>query len=130
MDGLTLIHEAESAGLKLEAKGDRLIIRGPKDAVGIVRKISKHKREVLDALNPDWAADARKLIGWCADPAMRQDLMDRYEERAAIFEFMQGHSTHGAEMLAFGDLLVELLRLGIDRPHSLDHFQEPHKPTD
>lgn len=35
MDGLTLIREARSAGLKLTADGDKLVIRGPRQAEAV-----------------------------------------------------------------------------------------------
>jgi hypothetical protein len=50
MDGLTLLRRAHEAGLRVEAAGDRLLIRGPKRAESVVRLIAEHKAQVLKAL--------------------------------------------------------------------------------
>jgi hypothetical protein len=58
MDGLTLLHRARAAGLRIEAAGDMLKIRGPRRAEPFVRLLAEHKSEVLAALAP-CATDAR-----------------------------------------------------------------------
>ena len=50
MGALTLIEEARSAGLKLRAEGDRLVIRGPKSAERIVQALLDRKAEILPFL--------------------------------------------------------------------------------
>ncbi len=50
MDGLTLLQSARDAGLRVEATGDKLLIRGPKHAEPVVRLIAEHKAMVLAAL--------------------------------------------------------------------------------
>jgi hypothetical protein len=50
MDGLTLLQSARDAGLRVEAAGDKLLIRGPKHAEPVVRLIAEHKAMVLAAL--------------------------------------------------------------------------------
>jgi hypothetical protein len=50
MDGLTLLRRAYEAGLRVEASGDKLVIRGPKRAESVVRLLAEHKAEVLEAL--------------------------------------------------------------------------------
>jgi hypothetical protein len=50
MDGLTLLEEARGAGLRVAAEGDRLVIRGPKTAEPVARRLLAHKAEVLAAL--------------------------------------------------------------------------------
>jgi hypothetical protein len=50
MDGLTLLRRAHDVGLRLEAAGDKLVIRGPKRAEPVVKLLAQHKREVLAAL--------------------------------------------------------------------------------
>jgi hypothetical protein len=50
MELVNLLERADSAGLTLEARGDRLIVTGPEEAEPIVRELSEHKAEVLDAL--------------------------------------------------------------------------------
>ncbi|MGD0316368.1 MAG: hypothetical protein ABSB37_10535 [Xanthobacteraceae bacterium] len=50
MDGLTLLRRAHDVGLRLEASGDKLVIRGPKRAEPVVRLLAEHKAAVLAAL--------------------------------------------------------------------------------
>ena len=50
MDVLKLLTEARSAGLTVEAQGDRLIVKGPKQATVIVKELGEHKAEVMAAL--------------------------------------------------------------------------------
>ena len=57
MDGLSLLQEASSAGLKVRAEGDRLTIRGPRRAEAVARRLIRHKAEVLAALDPRYAND-------------------------------------------------------------------------
>ncbi len=57
MDGLALLRRAYDVGLRLEANGDKLVIRGPKHAEPVVRLLAEHKAEVLAAL-----ADTAELL--------------------------------------------------------------------
>ena len=50
MDGLTLLRQAEQVGLRVEAAGNQLKIRGPKRAEPVVRLLAENKCEVLRAL--------------------------------------------------------------------------------
>jgi hypothetical protein len=50
MDGLTLLRRAHDAGLRVEAAGDKLLIRGPKRAAPVVKLLAEHKAVVLAAL--------------------------------------------------------------------------------
>jgi len=50
MDGLTLLSEATAAGLTIRVDGDRLVIRGPKTADAVARRLLEHKPEVVAAL--------------------------------------------------------------------------------
>ena len=50
MDGLSLLRRARDAGLRVEAAGDKLLIRGPKRAEPVVKLLAEHKPEVLAAL--------------------------------------------------------------------------------
>lgn len=53
MDGVTaLLTEAQAAGLRVRAEGDRLVIRGPKRAEPLALKLIEHKAEVLRLLAP------------------------------------------------------------------------------
>ena len=50
MDVLTLLRRAHAVGLRLEAAGDKLLIRGPKLAEPVVKLLAEHKLEVQAAL--------------------------------------------------------------------------------
>lgn len=50
MDGLSLLAEARRAGLRLEVDGDRLMIRGPRRAEPIARRLIEAKPAVVEAL--------------------------------------------------------------------------------
>ena len=62
MDGLTLLAEARAAGLSVEAQGARMVIRGPKRAEPVARRLIEHKLEVMFALRV--AAFQRRLREW------------------------------------------------------------------
>ena len=70
MDGLTLLSEAGAAGLTILAAGDRLIIRGPKSADVVARRLLAHKAMVLAALtagNGNTTPANPTRIGSCVD---------------------------------------------------------------
>ena len=67
MDGLILLIEARAAGLIVLADGDRLVIRGPKSADAVARRLLAHKAMVLAALTfADWVLrpDCHGRMGW------------------------------------------------------------------
>ena len=55
MDGLTLLREAESAGLQVHAEGDKLVVEGPKSAEPIALRLIEHKADVLPLVQPKTA---------------------------------------------------------------------------
>lgn len=50
MDGLALLTEARAAGLCVAAEGGRLVIRGPRRAEAMARRLMEHKGDVMTAL--------------------------------------------------------------------------------
>jgi hypothetical protein len=51
MDDVTgLLQEARAAGLRVEADGDRLVVRGPKAAEPVALKLGAHKPAIMAAL--------------------------------------------------------------------------------
>jgi len=50
MEGLTLLREAQEAGLRIAVVGDSLEIVGPKSAAPIVERIRQRKAEIMAAL--------------------------------------------------------------------------------
>jgi hypothetical protein len=65
MDGLTLLQEARTAGLTVEADGERLRIRGPRGAKDLAQRLLANKSQVLAAqlvtsCFTAWAVTGRK----------------------------------------------------------------------
>ena len=50
MDVVALLLRARDAGLRVEPAGDKLVVRGPRNAEPVVKLLAKHKVEVLAAL--------------------------------------------------------------------------------
>ena len=50
MDAVTLLLHAQNAGLRVERAGDKLLVRGPRQAEPVVKLLAEHKAEVLAAL--------------------------------------------------------------------------------
>ena len=50
MDALALLRRAKEAGLLVEPAGDKLLVRGPKNAEPVVKLLAEYKAEVLAAL--------------------------------------------------------------------------------
>ena len=71
MDCLKLLTEAQQAGLKVAAEGDRLVIRGPKSAGHIAEALISRKREIMELLSRQeskptavWTAEEKQLVAW------------------------------------------------------------------
>jgi hypothetical protein len=61
-----------------------------------------------------WSTMAREAVAYCEDPGLRQDMRDLFEETAATLEYEQGLKRSDAEAQAFGTIVFEMLRHGID----------------
>jgi hypothetical protein len=90
MDGLSLLHQARVAGLRVQAAGNALKITGPRRAEHLVKLLAEHKSAVLAALAPD----ARS--GW----------QERYEALIVLWSSRQ-RSSEEAHRLAWADLQNE-----------------------
>ncbi len=64
MGAVTLLQEAEAAGLSVRVEGDRLGVRGPESAGAIAERLLDHKAEVLKVLSAEWDAEMLTLIRW------------------------------------------------------------------
>ncbi len=64
MGVMSLLQEAEAAGLAVRVEGDRLVVRGPKSAGAIAERLLDHKAEVIEALSAEWDAEMLTLIRW------------------------------------------------------------------
>lgn len=69
MGGVTLLAEARSAGLRVRAEGERLVIEGPRAAAPLAERLTAQKGKVLHALmaerrDPaaDWWADSPAAV--------------------------------------------------------------------
>jgi hypothetical protein len=83
MDGVALLAEAHTAGFQVHAEGERLIVRGPKRLAALAQHLLNHKAAILE-------------------------LLELFEERAAIIEYDGGLSRLDAEQLAWTCLLETL----------------------
>jgi hypothetical protein len=88
MDGLMLLRRAGKAGLAVKTEGDKLVIRGPKNAEPVARLLIENKPTVVAAL-ADWGA--------------------RHREALAYWGAL--HPTAEAAQLAWGELLSRWHRL-------------------
>jgi hypothetical protein len=100
MVGLSLLAEADAAGLTVTADGGRLVVRGPRRAEPLARRLIENKLAVLPLVNghlpPDWH------VAW--------------DERSAIMEYDGGLPRERAEALALADILAQMTnRPGGDR---------------
>lgn len=59
MDGLSLLKQAQAAGLAVEAQGDKLVIRGPKRAEALALELIQQKAAVMAVLT---ASSVREAI--------------------------------------------------------------------
>ncbi len=64
MVAVSLLQEADAAGLTVRVDGDRLVVRGPKSAGAIAERLLHHKAEVLKVLSAEWYAEMLTLIRW------------------------------------------------------------------
>lgn len=100
MDGVTLLKKARTAGLTVQADGDRLIVRGPRHAESLARELLAHKHLVLKVLTttPDHLPVDWHLV---------------WDERAAIMEYDGGLPRERAEAAALKEILNQMKRKGI-----------------
>jgi hypothetical protein len=68
VDPLTLLREARSAGLHVTARGDELVVEGPKRLEAVARTVLAQKPRIMRAL-----AEEEREVGWRAG-AMRPQL--------------------------------------------------------
>jgi hypothetical protein len=90
MDGVALLRRAEEAGLRVEAVGDKLVVRGPRQAEPMVRLLAEHKGAVLAALAPA----SIELRRW----------QERYVARSLAWAACRARLWHEAQRLAWGEL--------------------------
>ncbi len=96
MDALALLRRARKAGLCIESAGDKLLVRGPKNAEPVVRILAQHKAQVLAAL----ALNENEPSYW------------KQQYTARTFEWFNGQREwDAARRIAWGDLQNEWHKL-------------------
>ncbi len=58
-----LLDEARSAGLDLRTDGEQLIVRGPKEAGSVAKRLLAHKTEIMSVFR-GWGTETADLITW------------------------------------------------------------------
>lgn len=115
MDGMTLLHEARAAGLEVAVDHGRLVVRGPKRAEDLARRLLAHKREILSALAVETLPEAPPDVSpWDLPP----DWFERWEERTCIMHYDGKLHWERAEALALADILRQMRAAGISISHS------------
>jgi hypothetical protein len=94
MDQMMLLDEARAAGLSVAIDGDKLVVRGPRLAEPVARRLLAHKSEVMAVL-----ASARRPATEAAN------WRELFEERAAFRQYEAGYPRNAAECLAYGECL-------------------------
>ena len=51
MDAMTLLDQAQAAGLSVKAAGDKLVIKGPRSAEALAQQLLEHKTELMAILS-------------------------------------------------------------------------------
>ena len=134
MDALTLLRQAEDAGLTVEAQGDNMIVRGPKSAEPIVRRLAEHKPAILKALRqrrPDQFL-ASLSLRFAGHPSHHAAL-DRFCLLADEYHQQHGLSISDAASHAHTGVLFENGDGGAAamlRPEILDKLPRPSAPLE
>jgi hypothetical protein len=106
MDGLTLLDEARAAGLSVQAVDGRLLIRGPRRAESVVRRLIACKALVMQALT----ADDLPSVG---PDDLPPDWREWFGERLAIMaEQCDGPAPDHLRVIALADTLDAMRRAG------------------
>lgn len=113
MDGLTLLNEARAVGLIVTVQGGKLVIRGPREADAVAKRLLAHKSEVVAALEmsslpdpPPGIAPEDLPVGW----------REAWDERVAIMVEDGKLPLEHAEAKALADVLLQMKRSGINVP--------------
>jgi hypothetical protein len=102
VDGMTLLHRAEEAGLAVKAEGDKLVIRGPKRAEPVARLLLDNKPRILAALA---AGTALHTTARHRNAVDRDIWRDRYAAR--VVHWFHERPWQNAERLAFGEMILQ-----------------------
>ncbi|MHC5542267.1 hypothetical protein ACYOEI_28930 [Singulisphaera rosea] len=98
---MSLLDSAHDAGLAVRVEGSRVVVRGPRSAEGLARKVLSRKAEILawwNDLPPPSPTPWRATIAEWPIP-----LRERWGRRANQLED-EGHDWREAERLAFEEI--------------------------
>ena len=124
---MNIIHEIEQAGVRVVVEGDRVRLKGPRDAVTdtLIEKVRQHKSEIMQALTPSVDAPLRETPVRLTDEQVERliELMDGEplrafgwvlgaNGRADHYEDDRAFSPRDADITGAVDWL--LLRRGLD----------------
>jgi hypothetical protein len=105
--GMDCLLAAASAGLTVTVEGDRLIVRGPKAAEPVAKRVLANKPAVIEAIKRPSASTMPEHL-----PPEWHFLWD---ERAAIMEYDGKMPRERAEAMALEDILGQMRREGYER---------------
>jgi hypothetical protein len=113
---MELVRSLEQDDIRLEVVDGRLRVDAPKGRLtpALRELLQEKKTDLVAALTSDWAGDAKRVIAELPDESVRSVLVDFFEETAAFIEFEQNRPRQEAEQHAFGLLLFQILKRGID----------------
>ena len=119
MDGLTLLREAEEAGLSVSLHGEQLVVRGPRRAEAVARRLLAHKSEIVYAIRCLGQLLSRGTeVAHAAMTAtitldnLPWDWRCEWLERAAIREFEGGQAREHAEAEALREVVQRMGLVG------------------
>jgi len=112
----SLLRTLEANDIQIEARDGRLHVDAPEGALtpALRKTLTDHKPQLMSMLTVDWSAKARAFIASLPDESLRSMLEDYFEETAATLEFDQNRPREEAERNAFGLLISQALRVGVD----------------
>ena len=93
MDGLTLLQHARAVGLSITVEGDKLVVRGPRNAAATATELLTHKSAVLEILNRRIGTPTDKL---CDSSPLRGNLsvsVESVESKNAVVREWAKHRT-------------------------------------
>jgi len=111
-----LLRSLEDQDIRIEAHDGRLRVDAPSGALTpeLRQTLTAHKPQLITMLTVDWCAKARNFIATLPDESLRPMLEDYFEETAATLEYEQNRPREEAERNAYGLLVSQALRAGVD----------------
>jgi len=111
-----LLRSLEDRDIRIEAYDGRLRVDAPSGALTpeLRQTLTDHKPLLISMLTVDWSVKAKSFIASLPDVSLRPMLEDYFEETAATLEYDQNRPREEAERNAYGLLVSQALRVGVD----------------